>query len=253
MKQSKNLIKLGDIFEIGNHRIGCLDFQNKEMISKLINGNKVKSVNCDIPYGIAVVESKINFQPLSKNKIIANDHIQTDEEYTEFNRKWLEAIIPHMEKKNSFYIFNSDKMIFALRQAMLDVGMKFSQLLVWVKSHAVIGRMDYAPQHELIAVGWYGTHTFRKSKDKSVLLFPKPNRSKLHPSTKPVELIRRLILNSTEIGDIVYDGCLGSGTCAVACEQTKRICYGCDIDPEYVATTIMRLEKLLDVKAKKIL
>jgi DNA modification methylase len=117
----------------------------------------------------------------------------------------MDAITSHLERKNSFYIFNADKMVFALRDGMLKAGLKFAQLLIWVKTHAVIGRLDYAPQHELIAYGWFGTHEFVKGKDKSVLVYPKPNKSKMHPTTKPIPLIRHLILNSTRIGDVVYD------------------------------------------------
>jgi site-specific DNA-methyltransferase (adenine-specific) len=134
---------------------------------------------------------------------------------------------------------------------MVEAGMKFAQLLIWVKTHAVIGRMDYAPQHELIAYGWFGTHEFLKSKDKSVLVCPRPNKSAMHPTTKPLDLIRRLILNSTRIGDVVYDGFLGSGTTLLACEQTKRVCIGVELDPEYCQTIIFRFEKLTGLKAEK--
>ena len=74
----------------------------------------------------------------------------------------------------------------------------------------------------------------------------------MHPTTKPIGLIRRLILNSTNIGDIVYDGFLGSGTCLLACEQTQRKCFAVEIDLEYCLTTIKRFEKLTGLKAKVI-
>ncbi len=252
MKKSKNLIKNGDSFILGNHLLLCGDSRDKELVSKLIGSHKIKSIIADVPYGVELTESKEGFQTLSKNKVIANDHFQTDEEYKQFTKEWIEVLIPHLERKNSFYIFNSDKMIFALREGMLGADVKFAQLLIWVKTHAVIGRMDYAPQHELIAYGWYGVHEFLKSKDKSVLVCPRPTKSNMHPSTKPLELIRRLILNSTRIGDVVFDGFLGAGTTLLACEQTKRICIGVEIDEEYCQTIIDRFEKLSGIKAKKI-
>jgi DNA modification methylase len=73
----------------------------------------------------------------------------------------------------------------------------------------------------------------------------------MHPTTKPLDLIRRLILNSTRIGDVVFDGFLGSGTTLLACEQTKRICIGVELDPEYCQTIIARFEKLSGIKAKR--
>ncbi len=253
MKNTKTIIKQGDLFQLGDHKLLCGDSTNEATIKILVGKAKIKSVNTDVPYGIAYVESKANFkQKIACNKIIANDQVQSDDEYRLFNIKWIEAIKPYLEKKNSFYIFNSDKMIFALRQAMLDSGLKFSQLLVWVKNHAVVGRLDYLPQHELVAVGWYGTHEFLKSKDKSVLFCPKPNKSKDHPTTKPVSLIRGLILNSTRIGDYIFDGFGGSGTAMIACEQTKRKCLMIELDPGYCQTIINRYEKLTSFKAKKL-
>jgi DNA modification methylase len=251
MKKSSNSIKYGDSFRLGNHLLLCADSRNKDMVAKLVGDQKIKAVVIDPPYGVAVTESKEGFQTLAKNKVIANDHLQSDEEYRKFTSDWIEAVTPHLERKNSFYIFNSDKMVFALREGMVDAGVKFGQLLIWVKTHVVIGRMDYAPQHELIAYGWFGVHEFLKSKDKSVLLCPKPNKSKMHPTTKPLDLIRRLILNSTRIGDVVYDGFLGSGTALLACEQTKRICIGVELDPEYCQTIIDRFEKLTGIKAER--
>lgn len=252
MKKLQNSIKYGESFCLGNHLLLCADSKDKEMVTKIIANHKIKAVIVDPPYGVAVTESKENFQTLAKNKVIENDHLQSDSEYKKFTKDWIEVITPHLERKNSFYIFNSDKMVFALREGMLEAGVKFAQLLIWVKTHAVIGRMDYAPQHELIIYGWFGVHEFLKSKDKSVLVCPKPNKSKMHPTTKPLDLIRRLILNSTRINDVVFDGFLGSGTTLLACEQTKRICIGVEIDPEYCQTTIDRFEKLTGIKAEKI-
>jgi len=253
MKKSLNSIKQGNIFKLGNHYIGCGDSRDKDFVEKVVGKHRIKAVINDVPYGVAVTESKQNFKTLLKDKKVANDHLQSDKEYATFTQDWIEAIKPHLERKNVFYIFNSDKMIFALREGMQNASCKFGQLLIWVKTQAVVGRMDYAPQHELIAYGWYGVHEFLKSKDKSVIVHPKPNRSPFHPTTKPVGLIRRLVLNSTRIGDVVFDGFIGSGTTLLACEQTKRICIGIELDPEYVQTTISRFEKLTGSKAEKMI
>lgn len=251
MKKLQNSIKFGDMFRLGDHLLLCGDARDKDIITKLVEKKKIKSVIVDVPYGVAVTESKENFQTLAKNKVIVGDHLQSDEEYQKFTRDWIEAVTPHLERKNSFYIFNADKMVFALREGMQEAGVRFGQLLIWVKTHAVVGRMDYAPQHELIVYGWYGVHEFLKAKDRSVLVCPKPNKSKMHPTTKPLDLIRRLILNSTRIGDVVYDGFMGSGTALLACEQTKRICIGVELDPEYCQTIIDRFEKLTGIKTEK--
>ena len=104
---------------------------------------------------------------------------------------------------------------------------------------------------ELIAYGWHGKHKMERSKAKSVLFYPKPNASKLHPTQKPVGLLRKLIPNSTKINEYIYDPFLGSASVAVASEHLGRRCIGIDLDPEYVATAIARLEKLTGKKAWK--
>ncbi|MCW1930105.1 MAG: site-specific DNA-methyltransferase [Candidatus Kerfeldbacteria bacterium] len=245
-------VNVGDLYALGEHRLLCADSTSPEAVRALFANNRITLLITDPPYGVSYVESKQHFQSLSKDKIIANDQQQTEEEYQHFSEKWLAALLPRMAGRNSMYIFNSDKMIFALRKAMDAQDIKLSQLLIWVKQQAVIGRLDYLPQHELIAYGWYGTHRFRKSKDKSVLYCPKPQRSTLHPTMKPIPLLRRLILNSTSIQDIVCDPFCGSGSTIMAAEQTKRRCFGMELDQEYCATIINRWEKLTHQKAKLI-
>jgi len=252
-KKPKSLIKYGDCFRLGSHILCCGDARDKDIVEKVLNGQKIRCIISDVPYGVAVVENKAGFkQKLSCEKEILNDHEQSEEEYKEFTKKWLKLAVSFLEKKNSIYIFNSDRMIFALRSGMIDAGCKFSQLLVWIKNQPVIGRLDYLPQHELIAYGWYGTHLFRKSKDKSLLFAPKPSKSKFHPTMKPMSLLRQIILNATEIDDVVYDCFGGSGTALLAAEQTKRKCCMIELDSEYCQIIIDRYESLTGDKAIKI-
>ncbi len=250
--KSRNSVNLGDIYQLGEHRLLCGDSTSVSNVKTLLDAEAIDLVLTDPPYGVSYVESKQNFNLLAKSKRIQNDQKQSDSEYQEFSERWLSAILPSLTKKNSIYIFNSDKMLFALRKAMDTQKVKFSQLLIWAKHQAVVGRLDYLPQHELIVYGWYGTHKFRKSKDKSLLFCPKPNRSKLHPTMKPIALLRRLILNSSEIGSIVYDPFGGSGSTLMAAEQTKRRCYTIELDPEYCVTIIKRWEQLTKKQSRLI-
>lgn len=252
-KSQKNLIKQGDLFRLGDHVIACGDCRDKELINQLVKGARIKSVISDVPYGINYVGSKNDFkQKIRMPKDILNDGCQSDEQYKKFTKEWLQAILPHLEKKNSIYVFNSDKMIFALKQALEEEGITFSQLIIWIKNQAVVGRKDYLPQHELIAYGWLGIHEFLKSKDKSIIFCPKPSKSTLHPTMKPVSLIRHLILNSTRVNDYIFDGFLGSGTAIIAAEQAKRKCLGVEIDAQYIESIINRFYALTGIKAVKI-
>lgn len=251
-QKQKSLISYGTILRIGDNLLACGDARDTGLVNRLIGKEKIKLIVCDPPYGIKMVEQKFHFAKIKVNRNILNDDIISESQYAQFTRDWLIPIIPHLVRKNSAYIFNSDKMLFALRRGMESTGMKFSQFLIWIKNHSVIGRKDYLLQHELIVYGWHGAHEFMKSKDKSVLFYPKPNKSPLHPTMKPVGLLRNLILNSSRISDIVYDPFLGSGTTIIACHQTRRRCLAVEIDPVYCQTTIDRFEKLIGQKAQKI-
>ncbi|MBU1143665.1 MAG: site-specific DNA-methyltransferase [Firmicutes bacterium] len=243
-------IKQGDIIKLGDHLLLCGDSTKKEGIQKLLKDRSIDLILCDPPYAVAYVESKQGFtQSIAKPKVIKGDEIQTEASYKSFTCAWLTQAQPFMAKKNSVYIFNSDKMIFALREGFLQAGFRFTQLLIWAKTHAVVGRMDYLPQHELIMYGWYGTHKFHKSKDKSVLIYPKPNKSKWHPTMKPIGLLRRMILNSSKIGDTVYDPFGGSGSTLIACEHTNRKCVMVEADEEYCKTIVMLWEMFTKKKA----
>ena len=249
IQKQKRLIKEGQIWQLGKHRLLVGDCLDSVLVGELCKGLSVNAIITDPPYGIDYVASKVNLAVPAKNKTIANDDITNDDAYTAFSTRWIQVVLPYMAKKNSIYIFNCDKMLFALKRAMDACAVYFSQLIVWVKNQATLARKDYAPQHELILYGWYGTHLFHKAKDKSVMFYPKPSRSLIHPTIKPNLLISRIILNSTKIGGVVYDPFLGSGTTLIACQQTGRICCGAEIDIEYAQTIISRFENLTNSKA----
>lgn len=248
----KSSIKVGDIFEIGPHCLGCGDARDAEFVARVIGSAKVSLLLTDPPYGVEFVESKKSFTNTKVKKKILNDGAVSESQYAQFTKDWLVPVVPHLASKNSAYIFNSDKMLFALRDGMERSGIRFSQFLIWIKNHAVVGRKDYLPQHELVAYGWHGTHEFKKAKDKSILFYPKPNKSPLHPTQKPVGLLRRLILNSSDIGGMVYDCFGGSGSTGIAAEHCKRKAILIERDEEYCRTIIDRFEREFGLKAKKI-
>lgn len=246
-------VKLGDRFELGNHILVCGDCTDAAFVSDVVSKKRISLILTDPPYGIAYVEGKEGFRKAkTAHTAIKNDHLQSDGEYRIFTRRWIETVKPFLQRKNALYIFNSDRMVFPLRDGMQDAGCHLAQLLVWVKTQAIVGRLDYLPQHELVAYGWVGVHEFRRSKDKSVIVYPKPSKSVLHPTMKPVGLLRQLILNSSRIGDTVYEPFAGSGSTLIACEQTKRKCIAIELDPHYCEVIIRRFEKLTGIGATKL-
>ncbi len=249
-------MKQGDIYILGNHRLGCGDSSDPEFVKKVLGDQKVRSILTDPPYGVAYVENKAHFKKeaapgAAMDKPIANDQLQTDEQYRDFTRKWLEAVAPHLASYNQAYIFNSDLMMCALRAGMKEAQFYYSQMIIWVKNSVVVGRKDYLPQHEVIAYGWYGRHKMERAKSKSVIFHPRPSSSKLHPTMKPIGLLRKLLLDSTKIGDVVYDPFGGSGSTLIACEHVGRKCVMLELDTSYCEKIVERWEKVSNCKAKK--
>lgn len=244
-------VKVGDIYQLGRHRLACGKAEDKNLVQKLVGQQGIAAVITDPPYSVDYVASKASFNLTLKHEGIVNDQRRTPAEYAAFTAGWLAPILPHLEHKNAIYIFNTDKMLFGLHDGMTQSGVTFGQLLIWLKQQPVMGRLNYLPQHELIVFGWYGRQRFTKSKDKSVIFEPRPHRSKWHPTQKPIPLLRRLILNSTIVGDVVYDPFLGSGTLLLAAEQMMRTAVAIECEPKYVQTTIDRWEALTGQKAVK--
>jgi DNA modification methylase len=135
---------------------------------------------------------------------------------------------------------------------MKSAGFYYSQMIIWLKNQPVMSRKDYLSMYELIAYGWFNKHKMERSKAKNVIYHPRPARSRLHPTQKPVGLLRKIIPNSTKVGDVVYDPFLGSGSIAVACEHLGRKCIGIELDEAYVEASLRRLEKLTGTKAVKV-
>ena len=167
---------------------------------------------------------------------------------------------------------------------MKDSGLPVRHMLIWVKNAATfsLGRLDYDYRHEPIFYTWTKSHTFYGGNDTTViddttviekmnrkellelvrkLMYPRPDsvlyedrqqKNKLHPTMKPVKLIAKFILNSSQKGDAVADIFGGSGTTMIAAEQTGRKCYMMELDPHYVDVIIQRWETFTGKKAVKI-
>lgn len=140
-------------------------------------------------------------------------------------------------------------------QAFQASGFEFKHQLVWVKHQFVIGMADYHHRFEPILYGWLpnGAHYFVNDRTQDdVFEVDKPHVSDTHPTQKPIELLARMIANSSQVGDIVYDPFLGSGTSVAAAHQLRRVGYGLETDPRYLAVAIQRLADLgLEPKQKE--
>ena len=245
------IAKFGDVWQLGKHRIICGDCCDVNIIDLLFEGKSANQVVTDPPYGVdyASKNEMLNyFDKGNRNQTeIQNDAI---DDYRQFFTDFL-SIIPFADY-NTVYCFMSGQNLHNLRLAMDDCDIKWSDYLIWSKNNHVLGRKDYNAKHEFCVYGWHGKHKFYGDFSTTVLEFDKPLKNDLHPTMKPIALLVKLIQDGSKRDDIVYDAFLGSGSTLIACEQTNRICYGCEIEPRYIDVVIARWEKFTVEKAELI-
>lgn len=227
---------LGDLYELGNHRVLCGDSTNVEAILALTGGNKVDMYVTDPPYNVAYVGK-------TKEALTINNDSMSDGNFRKFLVDAFTSAFSVMKNGASYYIFHADSEGYNFRGAILDIGEKVRQCLIWNKNAMVMGRQDYHWKHEPILYGWKegASHLWNSDRTQvTVLDFQRPSRNAEHPTMKPVEIISYLIGNNSKGEDIVLDSFLGGGSTLIACQKTGRICYGMELDPEYVDVIVER-------------
>lgn len=247
--------KLGDIYQLGNHRLMCGDSTSIDDVNKLMNGEKADLLFTDPPYNVSI-ESK------SKEILNSNNysHIENDdlsiEDFKEFLNKVFNNANLILKDNASYYVFTCQGGDNELMMMMMrENGIKCRHQIIWVKDAPVfsMGRLDYDYKHEPILYGWKKKHNFYRKgeQDKSVWEY-KRTENKLHPTMKPIELICNALLNSTKENDNVLDLFGGSGSTLIACEQLNRKCYCMELDPHYVDVIIQRWENFTGQKVVKL-
>lgn len=237
---------LGDVWKLGNHRLMCGDSTKESDVAQLMNNEKADLLLTDPPYNV-------DYQGATKDKMkIANDNM-SDVAFVGFLTAAFNCAIQAMRSGAAFYVWHADKKGFEFRTALKEVGLTLRETLIWVKNTIILGRRDYQYQHESCLYGWKdgAAHYFIKDRSQSTVIFEdKPTRNDIHPTMKPVELMARLIKNSSQCEWLVLDLFGGSGSTLIACEQTGRKCYTMELDPIYCDVIIERWEKLTGLKAE---
>jgi DNA modification methylase len=195
----------------------------------------------DPPYGVAYGEKT--------GRRIAND--QGEENYREFFGRFLR--LAPMAMKNTADIFMSGQQLHNLRLALDDAGFTWGDYLIWVKQRPVLGRKDYNAGHEFVVYAWKGSHKFYGpvGRASTVLTFDRPSASPDHPTTKPTDLLVRLIRDGSAPNAVVYDPFLGSGSTLIACEMAGRRCVGIELEPVHCATAVRRWERFTGLAAER--
>lgn len=231
---------LGDLYEIGEHRLLCGDSTIIDDYHKLMKDELFDLVVTDPPYNV-------NYEGRTKNKLTIMNDSMADSDFYNFLLKFYTSIYSFTKPGGAWYIWHSDSEGHNFRSAMNEAGVKVRQCLIWVKNSMVMGRQDYQWKHEPCLYGWkdgasHNWHSDRKQ--TTVLEFNKPLRNSEHPTMKPIDLISYQIKNSSKERQIVGDAFLGSGSTMVASHQLNRKCYGLELDPKYCDVIVRRMLKL---------
>lgn len=237
--------KLGDVYQLGHHRLMCGDSTQSDDVRKLTKGELIDLLITDPPYGVDYVGK-------TKNALKIENDSKNDDEFIEFLKKAFLAADSIMKPGAVFYIWHADSKAYVFRMACQMIGWEVRQVLIWVKNSMVLGRQDYQWKHEPCLYGWKSGagHLWASDrKQTTVLEFDRPTRNAEHPTMKPIPLFDYQIKNNTKGGDTVLDLFAGSGTTIMACEQNGRKAYCMEFDPKYVDVIIDRWEKYTGRKA----
>lgn len=247
---------------------------------------KADLVFTDPPYGVAIGDKNKTLQSIQRSERITEniegDTMPTDELYDMLVRA-MTNLREHCKEDASYYITSPQGGEIGLMMMMMmkDAGLQVRHNLVWVKNSATfsMGRLDYDYRHEPIFYTWTKKHKFyggygntviddstpidkmtkaelkdalramQSTKEDSVIYCDKPMKCDLHPTMKPIKLISRFIVNSSQKGDTVTDFFGGSGSTMIAAEQLGRRAYLMEIDPHYVDVILTRWEEFTGKRA----
>lgn len=247
-EENEPITHLGDIWQLGEHRLMCGDSTDAGTVAILMDGKKADLLLTDPPYNVA-------YEGKTKDALTIQNDKMGSSQFKEFLTDAFSAAVAVMTEGGAFYIWFASREHCNFENALNEAGLQVRQELIWKKNTMVLGRQDYQWKHEPCLYGWKdgAAHNWYSNRSQTTVLeFDRPQRSEDHPTMKPVELFAYQIQNSTKKGNIVLDLFGGSGTTIIACEQTGRIGYCMELDPKYCDVIIKRYENLTGNKAVKI-
>ena len=237
-------VVLGDLIEIGEHRLLCGDCTDSDQLSKLMNDKKAEIVFTDPPWNVSYGKTK---HPSWKQREILNDSMSTND-FKDFLYKSFSNMSLFSAQGCMTYVVMSAQEWGNTMLALTDNNYHWSSTIIWKKNSLIISRKDYHTQYEPIWYGWLGDSSrlckLEDRKQSDLWEIDRPHKSELHPTTKPIELVSRALKNSSKKNNIVLDMFLGSGSTMVAAHQLKRKCYALELDPKYCQVIIDRMKKL---------
>jgi DNA modification methylase len=228
--------KLGEVYQLGRHRLMCGDSTKIEDVEKLMNGQKADMVFTDPPYGVSYEGGMKHW-----------DMIKNDDDLS-FLPEAIANLYLFQKSGGATYICFNDRAIPILESAYKPYY-EINKLIVWVKNNSSfqIGA-HYKQKHEVIlylkrlkdTLSWYGGDT-----EVTTWEISRASANEFHPTEKPVSLCARAIKNSSKQDGCVLDLFGGSGSTLIACEQLNRTCLMSEIDPRYCDVIRKRYAKFM--------
>lgn len=243
---AKPIVRLGELWLLGEQRLLIGDCTDPANVERLLGSDKPQLMATDPPYGVDYnpdwrnelpVAAAANMNRTAQSKAVGKVVNDTRDDW---RAAW------RLFKGDVAYVWQGDKQIASMASQLEDAGFVIRNLIVWRKNSAPVGRGDYHVAHETC---WYAVrkgktgHWHGGRKQNTDWDIDRPHKTEtMHGTQKPLECMRRPILNNTAKGDAVYDPFLGSGTTLIAAQMEGRRCYGMEIDPVYAQVIIERWE-----------
>jgi DNA modification methylase len=257
--QQDPVARLGDLFILGDHRLINGDCTQPDVVARLLGDVKPHLMVCDPPYGISLDSEWRDRAGLngcgpaeaSYMKHRTEGHTETTIS-GDTRADWSEAfeIVASLEV---VYVWHASIFAREVWNGLERIGFLYPQQIIWDKGRTVLTRTHYWYQHEPCLymrkknAPWYGkageNSTVWSAASPKFIMGGSDEEKFDHPTQKPIEVMRRPILNHTLPGEAVYDCFLGSGTTLIAAEQTGRVCYGVEVDLKYVDCIIRRWQQ----------
>jgi DNA modification methylase len=237
--------KPGEIWCLGEHRVACGDSTDAELVARLLDCAQPNLMVTDPPYGVV-------YDPEWRHRAGVNNSKRTGKVQNDERADWEGAWA--LFRGNVAYVWHGALHAGTVAASLERQGFKIRAQIVWAKERLVIGRGDYHWQHEpcWYAVREKGNWTGDR---KQTTLWSISSRDQdaetVHGTQKPVECMRRPILNNTSPGDLVYEPFLGSGTTLIAAETCGRRCFAVELLPKYVDVAIRRWQAFTGQTARR--
>ena len=229
----------GDLWILGNHRLLCGDATVATDVERLLGTMKPLLMVTDLPYGV-------DYDPAWRNKAGAAATKRTGKVLNDDRADWREAwaLFPG----DVAYVWHGALHAAVVAESLEAAGFNVRSQIIWAKDRLVLSRGDYHWQHEPC---WYAVKKTGKGHwagdRKQTTLWQIAHRDQdadtVHGTQKPVECMRRPILNNSSPGQAIYEPFMGSGTTLIAAETTGRVCLGIELNPAYVDVAIDRWQQ----------